>query len=128
MSNHHRAPANPELEIELAALRSHEMHMRHIYGLRWGGLVLSALTILAGAVMVFMGLQGSFDWAIEAPHSIAAKLTNASPGIVFATAGIILGFVVVVQKPVDYTTGDGEDSISIVAPSKRRRRMMRIDG
>jgi hypothetical protein len=101
-------------EIELASLRSHELHMKHIYGLRWGGLSLSALTIITGAVMVFMGLQGSFNWAVEAPNSIGAKLTNASPGIVFATVGMIIGFVVVLQKPVNYRTGNrGDRSITI---------------
>ena len=60
--------------------------------------------MVAGAVMIFMGLQGSFNWAVEAPRTVTAKLTNASPGIVFATIGMILGFVVVIQKPVNYTT------------------------
>jgi hypothetical protein len=94
-----------EHELELAYLRSHEKHMTYIYGLRWGGLAISALTIGIGSVMVFMGLQGSFNWAIEVPTSIGAKLTNASPGIVFATIGMIIGFLVVLQKPVNYRTG-----------------------
>jgi len=94
-------------ELQLARLRSHEIHMRHIYSLRWGGLALSALTIAIGAVMVFKGLTGSFNWAVEAPDSLSAKLTNASPGIVFATIGLMLGFVVVLQKPVSYSTGGG---------------------
>jgi len=91
-------------EYELANLRSHERHMQHIYGLRWAALGLSAVAICVGAVMVFMGLQGSFNWAVEAPLSIGAKLTNASPGIVFATVGLIIGFCVVLQKPVSYRT------------------------
>jgi hypothetical protein len=94
-----------EQELELARLRSHEKHMMYIYGLRWGGLALSALTICIGAVMIFFGLQGSFNWAVEAPHSIGAKLTNASPGIVFATVGMLIGILVVVQQPVSYSTG-----------------------
>jgi hypothetical protein len=115
-------------EIALARLRSHELHMRHIYGLRWGGLVLSALTIVIGSVMVFKGLSGSFNWAIEAPHSVGAKLTNASPGIVFATIGLLIGLLVVAQKPVNYRTGgydDDEDGgerlgISLTADEVRR--------
>lgn len=94
-------------EVTLAALRSHEQHMKHIYGLRWGGLMLAGLTIVTDAVMIFMGLQGTFDWAVQAPASIGAKLTNASPGIVFATIGMILGFKVVGQKPMNYLTGLG---------------------
>jgi hypothetical protein len=110
-------------EIELASLRSHELHMKHIYSLRWGGLALSALTIIVGAVMVFMGLEGSFNWAVEAPNSIGAKLTNASPGIVFATVGMIIGFVVILQKPVNYRTGDkGAIFIGTNDPKTRRRR------
>ena len=94
-----------ELEIELARLKSHERHMRYIYGVRLAALAIATLTIIIGAVMIFMGLQGSFNWAFEAPHTIGAKLTNASPGIVFATIGLIVIFCVVLQAPVDYTTG-----------------------
>lgn len=97
-------------EYDLAVLRSHELHMKHIYGLRWAALGISALTIIIGAVMIFAGLQGSFNWAVEAPNSVGAKLTNASPGIVFATVGLVLGFVVVIQKPVSYSVGGPRDS------------------
>jgi hypothetical protein len=113
-----------QLEIDLASLRSHETHMKHIYGLRWGGLALSALTIVIGAAMVFVGLQGSFNWAVEVPNSIGAKLTNASPGIVFATVGMILGFIVIRQQPVNYSTGDHGNHIEI-APRKRGRGLRR---
>lgn len=113
-----------QLEIDLASLRSHETHMKHIYGLRWGGLALSALTMVIGAAMVFMGLQGSFNWAVEVPNSIGAKLTNASPGIVFATVGMILGFIVIRQQPVNYSTGGPGNHIEI-APRKRGRGLRR---
>ena len=118
-----------ELEIKLSSLRSHEMHMRHIYGLRWGGLTLAALTIVIGAAMIFAGLQGSFDWAVGSPGTLTAKLTNASPGIVFATVGMILGFIVVVQKPVNYRTGGLEDAIGIdIGALKKRLRKGRSGG
>ena len=81
-------------------LRSHDLHIELDYGLRSKGLALAPLTILIGAVMVFAGVQGSFNWAVEAPSTISAKLTNASLGIVFATIGMILGVVVFLQKPV----------------------------
>lgn len=111
-------PHSFQEEIALARLRSHELHMRHIYGLRWAGLVVSILTIALGSIMVFKGLTGSFNWAIEAPHSVGAKLTNASPGIVFATIGLLIAIVVVLQKPVNYRTGgydvgDSGDQIGI---------------
>jgi hypothetical protein len=95
-----------ELEVFLASLKSHEKHIKYIYGLRWGALALSFLTIVIGAIMVFRGLSGSFNWAVGAPYSVGAKLTNASPGIVFATVGMVIGFVVILQKPVNYDTGE----------------------
>jgi hypothetical protein len=49
-------------------------------------------------------VTGSFNWAFEAPRSIGAKLTNASPGIVFATIGFLLAFTVTLQNPVRYET------------------------
>jgi hypothetical protein len=103
--------------------------MSHIYGLRRAGLVVAALSMAIGSVMVFKGLTGSFNWAVEAPHSIGAKLTNASPGIVFATIGLVLAVVVVLQRPVNYRTGgyDGESlidgtsiGISLTADEVRR--------
>lgn len=103
--------------LALANLRSHERHMRHIYGLRWAGLFVSALTITIGSVMVFKGLTGSFNWAIEAPNSIGAKLTNASPGIVFATIGLVLAVVVVLQKPVNFRTGGSDGDMVSLGPS-----------
>jgi ABC-type sulfate transport system permease subunit len=104
-------------------LRAHELHIKYIYGIRLGGLALSAVAIIVGAVMVFRGLQGSFNWAIEAPNSIGAKLTNASPGIVFATVGLIIAFIVINQKPVNFDTDDNAQSITIgVPPNKRKAR------
>jgi hypothetical protein len=88
----------------MAQLWSRELKLA--YTVRLGGLALATLTILIGAVMVFAGLQGSFDWAVEAPHTVSAKLTNASPGIIFATIGMVLGFVVVIQKPIRFQTGE----------------------
>lgn len=101
-----------ELEIELASLRSHELHMRHIYGVRYAGLAVAAAAILAGAWMIFEGLSGTFDWAVEAPKTISSKLTNASPGIGFAVVGMIIAFIVILQKPVSYKTGGGPESIN----------------
>ncbi len=109
-TNARRSEQDRDHEYDLAVLRSHELHMRHIYGLRWAALAISALTIIIGAVMIFAGLQGSFNWAVEAPNSVGAKLTNASPGIVFATVGLVLGFIVVIQKPVNYSVGGPRDT------------------
>jgi hypothetical protein len=96
-----------ELEYDLASLRSHERHMSFIYGVRLLGLIVAIIAIAAGAWMVFAGLQGSFNWAVESPHTISSKLTNASPGIGFAMVGMIVAFIVILQKPVNYKTGGG---------------------
>jgi hypothetical protein len=93
--------------------------MKHIYALRWGGLALSALTIIIGAIMIFRGLEGTFNWAIQAPGSIAAKLTNASPGIVFATIGLIIAFLVIIQRPATYQTGDSGKWLTIGKPDPK---------
>lgn len=114
--------SKPEHEQHVLEIRSHETHMKYIYGLRWGGLVLSAITIIIGAVMIFLGLQGSFNWAVQAPASIGAKLTNASPGIVFATIGLVIAFVVILQKPVNYGTGSDGITIGIAPPRRRSKR------
>lgn len=86
-------------------LSSHELHMKYIYGIRRLGLYLSFVAIILGAVMTFLGLEGSFNWAVESPETITAKLTNASPGIVFVTVGLLIAIVVIMQKPVGYKTG-----------------------
>jgi hypothetical protein len=112
-------PSSPE--IVSLSFKSHELHLRQIYMLRWGGLAIAALTILVGAVMIFMGLQGSFNWAVEVPMSISAKLTNASPGIVFATIGLVLAFVVIVQRPVSYSTRP-DGSADVPPPPQPRPR------
>lgn len=98
-----------ELEVRLASLRSHERHMWFIYGVRLLALVVGAVSILAGAWMVFRGLQGTFNWAVESPHTLSSKLTNASPGIGFAVVGMIIAFIVILQKPVEYSTDAGGD-------------------
>ena len=98
-----RASSQPAFEGNKAVrniLRFNELQLKLDHRLRLWGLALAALTILIGAVMVFAGLQGSFNWAVEAPSTISAKLTNASPGIVFATIGMVLVCVVFLQKPV----------------------------
>jgi putative copper export protein len=83
----------------IAWLRSHDRQAKLDYRFRSKVLIVAALIMVIGAVMVFAGLHGSVEWAVEAPHTISAKLTNASPGIIFATIGMILIFAVVMQKP-----------------------------
>jgi hypothetical protein len=104
-------------------LRLAELHMKHAFGLRRMGLVLSGMTILIGAVMTFMGLQGWFNWAIPTPTSIEEKLTNASPGIVFAAAGIWLALVAVTRLTkleVQYKKKASE-ALTRLAPMGRKK-------
>ncbi len=93
-------------ELSLRHMESHEKHMKYIYGVRLAGLGISALTILIGAIMIFMGLQGAFNWAISAPNDLGSKLTNASPGIMFAVAGLFIAMITIIQSPVGYSIGN----------------------
>jgi hypothetical protein len=43
--------------------------------------------------MVFLGLQGSIDLGFQVV-ALNARLVNASPGIVFATIGVVLCCVI----------------------------------
>lgn len=87
---------------ELLSIRAHELHIRYIYQLRWAALAIAALLIIIGAVMICLGLTGVISFSVGASSAISAKLTNASPGIVFATSGLILALAVVVQSPVNF--------------------------
>src|SRR6266446_6341122 len=100
VENSTRSKAELEHQRFLAEIRAHELHIKFIYGVRLGGMLLSAICIISGAIMIYLGLQGSFDWAIQAPTTFSAKLTNASPGIIFATIGLILGYAVLLRRPV----------------------------
>ena len=71
--------------IELLASDRKRVFVLRIVGISIGFIVLSF-----GAVMSFLGLEGSFDWAFESPNMLTSKLTNASPGVVFAVAGMLI--------------------------------------
>jgi hypothetical protein len=83
--------------------------------LRLAALVVAAVTIILGGIMIFKGLQGSFNWAFQAANTLTAKFTNASPGIVFATVGLIIVYKVVSKDPVDYDTAQAH-----LGPSPKR--------
>jgi hypothetical protein len=72
---------------------------RFSYRLSLAVLVVAAVTIILGAGMVFLGLQGSINWTMYVVGSVNAQLSNASPGIVFATIGLILVCVLLSQGP-----------------------------
>jgi hypothetical protein len=95
------------------AIRSHELHMKFIYGVRLGGLLISLVSIVVGAIMLFKGLDGSFNWTFDAPNTLRTKLTNASPGIGFALIGMIIGFVVLSRKPMTYVMDEDDDGTTM---------------
>jgi hypothetical protein len=53
------------------------------------GIAIGGVFALAGFVLCLLGLSGSIEWLVEGA-SLKAKLTNASPGIVFAGMGMII--------------------------------------
>jgi hypothetical protein len=80
-------------DIRYTRLRLEELQLRFSYHLRLAVLVVAALVILLGAGMVFLGLQGSIDLGFQVV-ALNARLVNASPGIVFATIGVVLCCVI----------------------------------
>jgi len=100
-----------------AALSVHRLHIHYIYLLRALALFIALLFSIAGIVGVFMGLQGSFDWAFTAPSDLGAKLTNASPGVILLVAGFFLAWRIGIQRPVNFRTGGrglgGSQSITL---------------
>lgn len=118
----------PENDLASAKLRSHEKHMMYIYGLRFAGLFISLVCIVIGAIMIFKGLSGSFNWAFEEAHTFKTKLTNASPGIGFALFGVIMGYFVLSRDPVNYTTDDDDMSLFLgPRPTRRPKRKSRAN-
>jgi|HubBroStandDraft_6_1064221.scaffolds.fasta_scaffold74817_3 hypothetical protein len=64
----------------------------------------------------------------EAPHTISAKLTNASPRIIFATVGLIIGFAVVLPRPVSYEIEKDGEYLSPLPPEGREWKKKRRGG
>jgi hypothetical protein len=96
-------------------LQFRELQLQLDYSFRSKVLALATLIILLGTVMVFAGLHGSFDCGFEAPHVINVKLTNASPGIVFVTIGMILVVVALLLPPIKFQSGD-DGTLAIYHP------------
>jgi hypothetical protein len=110
-----RASTQPALEGIKAVrniLQFRELQLKLDYSFRS---TLATLIILLGTVMVFAGLHGSFDCGFEAPHVINVKLTNASPGIVFVTIGMILVLVALSLPPIKFQSGD-DGTLAIYHP------------
>ncbi len=53
------------------------------------GITIGGLFALAGFTLCILGLSGSIEWLVEAA-SFKAKITNASPGVVFAAMGMVI--------------------------------------
>ncbi|MCG8311975.1 MAG: hypothetical protein MI976_02060 [Pseudomonadales bacterium] len=53
------------------------------------GIVVGALFVIAGFILALLGFSGNTDLIVESTD-LTAKLTNASPGVVFAFLGMIV--------------------------------------
>jgi hypothetical protein len=77
-----------------------KLHLMLHYGLRFGALILAAILLLfPGVWMVFHGLQGPIDVAVQASSIFQAHLINASPGIAIITLGVVIICIVLLQGP-----------------------------
>jgi hypothetical protein len=93
-------PAPRGNDLGHARLKLEELKLRFSYRLSLAGFIVASLVIILGAGMVFLGLQGSIDLGLKV-LTINAKLVNASPGIVFATIGVILCCVILNRNAVE---------------------------
>jgi len=59
------------------------------------GIVVGASLIAFGAILTVLGLSGSIEWLLKV-EGLESRLVNASPGVLFAIAGVL---VVIVYKP-----------------------------
>lgn len=73
--------------VELARQRS-EGSKVYLYGTLLG-IAIGGLAFIGGFVLALLGLSGAIEWVVEA-GSLSSRLSNASPGIVFAVAGMIV--------------------------------------
>lgn len=62
----------------------------------WIGMILAGVLIVAGLILALLGVGGQADWLISGP-GIAAKATNASPGILL----VILGISILITTRLD---------------------------
>lgn len=53
------------------------------------GIVVGSMFCVAGFVLAVLGLNGSIEWVFEA-SSIKSRMSNASPGAIFALMGMIV--------------------------------------
>jgi len=88
----------------------HVEQVRHVYRIRLIGILIALVMVVAGIAGVFLGLQGSFDWAVQAPSGIGGKITNASPGILMVCIGVFLAWRIVEQPHLSVRTGFASSS------------------
>lgn len=53
------------------------------------GITFGGLMAISGFILSVLGLSGSIEWIFEA-SSFKSRITNASPGILFAVSGVIV--------------------------------------
>lgn len=73
--------------VELANERS-EASTVYLYATLLG-IAVGAMVFVGGFVLAVLGLAGAIEWIVEA-GSASSRLSNASPGVVFAVAGMVI--------------------------------------
>jgi hypothetical protein len=100
------------------------------------GLATGAIVFLGGFVLCILGLAGSVQLILEGP-GLGAKLTNASPGIVFALLGMAVVWrfkpkishtVHTEEKRIDHTVSGGTYTSSYVASDEKKTSGARLAG
>jgi hypothetical protein len=78
------------------------------------GISVGALFLVAGFILCLLGLSGTIEWLVKG-GGFTSRLTNASPGALFAVVGLI---VVIRYKPkITAQTQTDTQKATHVAPS-----------
>lgn len=92
------------------------------------GIVVGALFVIAGFILALLGISGSINLVVEA-KDITTRLTNASPGVIFAVLGMVVLWrykprtnetVRVDSESFTQTTTMFKDDPSVELPSGKR--------
>jgi hypothetical protein len=74
---------------EEGAMRIIEQGQRHYFILSLMGISIGALFCIGGFVLAILGVSGATEWVIQG-SGLIARLSNASPGVVFGAAGMAI--------------------------------------
>lgn len=83
------------------------------------------ICIIAGLILTILGFTGSITWFIET-LGLKSRIINASPGIIFLVAGVIL---LLIYKPrIEAESEETTPQVGKRQYSWRRRRMKAREG